>query len=160
KLNLASSGNGTIAHLAGELLMRETGTKFTHVPFRGAPPAVNDLLGGHADVMFSDAPFFLPHIKEGKLIPLALGTKERTPSLPNVPTTAELGYPSIVAANTYSLFGPPKTPKAVVDKLNELVVKALADPELRRSFATQEAAPAGDTPEGFAAFVREDGERW
>ncbi|MGZ5096378.1 MAG: Bug family tripartite tricarboxylate transporter substrate binding protein [Burkholderiales bacterium] len=99
KLNLASSGTGTISHLTAELLMRETGINIQHVPYRGAPPAVTDLLGGHADIMFSDAPFFLEHIQTAKLIPLAVGTAQRAPSLPNVPTTAELGYPAIVASS-------------------------------------------------------------
>jgi tripartite-type tricarboxylate transporter receptor subunit TctC len=110
KLNLATSGAGTISDLTGELLMRETGVKVVPVHYRGAPPAVTDLLGGHAQFMFSDAPFFLEHIKAGKLVPLAVGTPERSPSLPDVPTTAELGYPSIVASNTYSLFGPAGMP--------------------------------------------------
>lgn len=160
KLNMASSGTGTIAHLAGELLMREAGVSFTHVPYRGAPPAVTDLLGGHADVMFSDAPFFLTHIKDGKLLPLAVGTPERAPSLPDVPTTAELGFPKIVASNTYSLFATGKTPAPVVDKLSRVVLEILSDPETKKAFATQEAVPAGQTPEKFSSFVQEDRDRW
>ncbi len=160
KLNMASSGTGTIAHLAGELLMREAGVKFTHVSYRGAPPAVTDMLGGHADLMFSDAPFFLSHIKDGKLIPLAVGTPERAPSLPDVPTTAELGFPKVVASNTYSLFAVGKTPAPVVEKLSSIVLGILADPETRKAFATQEATPAGQTPEQFATFVQEDRDRW
>lgn len=160
KLNMASSGTGTIAHLAGELLMREAGVNFTHVPYRGAPPAVTDLLGGHADLMFSDAPFFLTHIQDGKLFPLAVGTPERSPSLPNVPTTAELGFPQVVASNTYSLFATAKTPAPVVERLNKLVLKILSDPETKKAFATQDAVPAGQTPEEFSRFVQEDRDRW
>jgi len=160
KLNMASSGTGTIAHLAGELLMREAGVRFTHVSYRGAPPAVTDILGGHADLMFSDAPFFLSHIQDGKLIPLAVGTPERAPSLPDVPTTAELGFPKIVASNTYSLFARAKTPEPVVLKLSSVVLEILADPEIKKAFATQEATPAGQTPEEFAAYVQEDRDRW
>jgi tripartite-type tricarboxylate transporter receptor subunit TctC len=160
KINLASSGTGTISHLTAELLMRETGIKILHVPYRGAPPAVTDLLGGHSDIMFSDAPFFLEQIKEGKLIPLVVGTAHRAPSLPNVPTTAELGYPALVAANTYSLFAPPKTPPDIVDKLNQLVLMVLRDPEVRENFAKQEASPAGDTPERFRALVQSESDRW
>jgi tripartite-type tricarboxylate transporter receptor subunit TctC len=89
---------GTISHLTGVLLMREVGIKIVAVHYRGAPPAVTDMLGDHADFMFSDAPFFLEHIKAGKLVPVAVGTPERSPSLPDVPTTAELGYPTIVAS--------------------------------------------------------------
>jgi tripartite-type tricarboxylate transporter receptor subunit TctC len=160
KLNLASSGTGTISHLTAELLMRETGIKIEHVPYRGAPPAVTDLLGGHTDIMFSDAPFFLEHIQGGKLIPLAVGTAHRAPSLPNVPTTAELGYPAIVASNTYSLFAPPKTPPDIVDKLDQLVLTVLRDAEVRESFAKQEASPAGDTPERFKSLLQSESDRW
>lgn len=160
KINLASSGTGTISHLVAELLKRETGINVLHVPYRGAPPAVTDLLGGHADIMFSDAPFFLEHIKTGKLIPLAVGTPQRAASLPNVPTTAELGYPAIQASNTYSVFAPPGTPPEIVNKLDQLILAALRDPQVRADFAKQEAIPAGDTPEHFAAFVRAENDRW
>jgi tripartite-type tricarboxylate transporter receptor subunit TctC len=160
KLNLASSGTGTISHLTAELLMRETGIKVQHVPYRGAPPAVTDLLGGHADLMFSDAPFFLEHIRAGKLVPLAVGTAHRAPSLPNVPTTAELGYPAVVASNTYSLFAPPKTPPEVVEKLDQLVLTVLRDPEIRESFAKQEASPAGETPDRFRSMLQAESDRW
>lgn len=160
KINLASSGAGTISHLAGELLMRETGIKVVPVHYRGGAPAVTDLLGDHADIMFSDAPFFLEHIKAGKLVPLAVGTSQRTPSLPDVPTTAEIGYPAIVASNVYSLFAPRDTPPAIVDKLHRLVSTALHDPEVRAAFAKQEALPGGETPEQFAAFFRAEANRW
>jgi tripartite-type tricarboxylate transporter receptor subunit TctC len=160
KLNLATSGAGTISHLTGELLMRETGIKIVPVHYRGAPPAVTDLLGGHADIMFSDAPFYLSHIKSGKLTPLAVGTQQRSPSLPNVPTTAELGYPAIVASNTYSLFGPAKMPADIVGKLNQLVLKELRSSEVQAAFATQAATTAGDTPQAFTALIRAEAARW
>ncbi len=160
KLNLATSGAGTISHLTGELLMRETGIKIVPVHYRGAPPAVTDLLGSHADFMFSDAPFFLEHIKAGKLTPLAVGTAERSPSLPGVPTTTELGFPAIIASNTYSLFGPPGMPAGVVGKLNALALKELGDPEVRAAFATQAATPAGTTPAAFAAQIQSEADRW
>jgi len=160
KINLASSGAGTIAHLAGELLMRETGIRVVPVHYRGGAPAVTDLLGGHADIMFTDAPFFLEHIKAGKLVPLAVGTPQRAPSLPDVPTTAELGYPALLASNTYSLFAPRGTPPAVIDKLYRLMATVLREPEVREAFARQEALPAADTPERFAAFFRAEAERW
>jgi tripartite-type tricarboxylate transporter receptor subunit TctC len=160
KLNQATSGAGTISHLTGELLMRETGIKVIPVHYRGAPPAVTDLLGGHADIMFSDAPFYLEHIKAGKLTPLAVGTPQRSPSLPDVPTTAELGYPAIVASNTYSLFGPPKMAPAVVAKLNQLVLKELRSPEVQAAFAKQAATVAGNTPEALAALIQAEADRW
>ena len=160
KVNLASSGAGTIAHLAGELLMRETGIKIVPVHYRGGAPAVTDLLGGHADIMFSDAPFFLDHIRAGSLIPLAVGAAQRAPSLPEVPTTAELGYPAIVASNTYSLFAPRGTPAAIVDKLYQLVGTAVSDPAVRAAFTRQEAFPANIPPDQFAAFMRSEAARW
>ena len=160
KLNLATSGAGTVSHLTGELLMRETGVKVVPVHYRGAPPAVTDLLGGYADFMFSDAPFFLEHIKAGKLIPLAVGTPERSLSLPNVPTTAELGYPSIIASNTYSLFGPPGMPADVVTKLNDLALQELRNPEIRTAFSTQAASSAGAKPAEFAAQIQTEAGRW
>jgi tripartite-type tricarboxylate transporter receptor subunit TctC len=160
KLNLATSGAGTISHLTGELLMRESGVKIVPVHYRGAPQAVTDMLGEHADFMFSDAPFFLEHIKAGKLIPLAVGTPERSPSLPNVPTTAELGYPTIVASNTYSLFGPAKMPVDKVVKLNELTLKELRDPQVIAAFSTQAATPAGSTASAFATQIQAEADRW
>jgi tripartite-type tricarboxylate transporter receptor subunit TctC len=160
KINIATAGRGTIADLAALLLEQETGTKVTIVAYRGSPPAVTDLLGDHVDIMFSDVPFFLEHIKAGKLIPLAIGTTERSPSLPDVPTTAELGYPKLVAANTYGLFAPGKTPAPVVQKLNHLVTTALQDQEVREALAKREAMPAGDTPGRFAEFVQAEADRW
>jgi tripartite-type tricarboxylate transporter receptor subunit TctC len=160
KLNLATSGAGTISDLTGELLMRQTGVKVVPVHYRGAPPAVTDLLGGHAQFMFSDAPFFLEHIKAGKLVPLAVGTPERSPSLPDVPTTAELGYPSIVASNTYSLFGPAGMPSEVVGKLNDLVLNELRQSEVQEAFSTQAATPAGASPAAFAAQIQAEADRW
>ena len=160
KLNLATSGAGTISHLTGELLMRETDIKIVPVHFRGAPPAVTDLLGAHADLMFSDAPFFLEHIKAGKLVALAVGTPERSSSLPDVPTTAELGYPAIIASNTYSLFGPPGMAADIVSRLNELVLNELHEPEVREAFSTQAATPAGTASAQFARQIRAEADRW
>jgi tripartite-type tricarboxylate transporter receptor subunit TctC len=160
RLNLATSGAGTISDLTGQLLMRETGVKVVPVHYRGAPPAVTDLLGGHAQFMFSDAPFFLEHIQAGKLVPLAVGTPERSPSLPDVPTTAELGYPSIIASNTYSLFGPPGMPSDIVGKLNDLVLTELRESEVQAAFSNQAATPAGTSPAAFAAQIRAEADRW
>jgi tripartite-type tricarboxylate transporter receptor subunit TctC len=159
KVNLATSGAGTIAHLAGELLMRETGIQIQPVHYRGGAPAVTDVLGGHADIMFSDALFFLEHIRAGRLLPLAVGMTQRAPSLTDVPTTAELGYPAILASNTYSLFAPHGTPTVIVDKLYQLIATALQDPGVLAAFARQEALPAATPPERFATFMREEAAR-
>jgi tripartite-type tricarboxylate transporter receptor subunit TctC len=160
KLNFVTSGGGTLSHLSGELMMQQTGIKVVPVHYRGAPPAVTDLLGGHADVMFSDAPFFLEHIKAGKLTPLAVGTPQRSPLLPDVPTTAELGYPGLVASNTYSLFGPSKLPADIVAKLNALVRHELGRADVQQAFATQAATAAGSSPEAFTATINAEAGRW
>jgi tripartite-type tricarboxylate transporter receptor subunit TctC len=160
KINIATAGSGTIADLAALLLEQEAAIKITTVAYRGSPPAVTDLLGDHVDLMFSDVPFFLEHIKAGKLIPLAIGTPERSPSLPDVPTTRELGFPKLVAANTYGLFAPAKTPAPIIQKLNHLVTTALRDPDVQKSLAKQDAIAAGDTPERFAEFVQAEADRW
>ncbi len=127
KVNIGSSGTGTVAHLAAELLKREAKIDIFHVPYKGAPPAINDLVAGHVDLMFSDASFFMEHIQAGKLLPLAIATRERIAQLPDVPTAVELGYPNLIADNTYSLFAPARTPSTIIEKLNELVLAALAD---------------------------------
>ena len=110
--------------------------------------------------MFSDAPFFLEHIKARKLVPLAVGTPERSSSLPDVPTAAELGYPAIIASNTYSLFGPPGMPADIVSKLSDLVLKELHEPEVREAFSTQAATPAGTTSAQFVTQIRAEADRW
>jgi len=160
KLNLATSGAGTISHLTGELLMQETGVTIVPVHYRGAPPAVTDLLGGHADLMFSDAPFFLEHVRAGKLIPLAIGAPQRSLSLPDTPTTAELGFPNIVASNTYSLFAPPKTATEILTKLNQLVRAALSDAQVQAGFAAEAAIPAASTREHFVTLIENEARRW
>jgi tripartite-type tricarboxylate transporter receptor subunit TctC len=159
KVNIASSGNGTIAHLGAEMLKREAKLDIVHVPYKGAPPALNDLLGGHAQLMFSDASFFIEHVKSGKLVALAAGSSERIPALPNVPTTAEAGYPNLLAENVYGLFAPADTPKATVQRLNELFTSTLGDQEVKDAFARQTAIPVPMTPEAFAALVDREAKR-
>ena len=156
KVNIASSGTGTIAHLAAEMLKREAKLNIVHVPYKGAPPAINDLLGGHAQLMFSDASFFIEHIKSGKLVPLAAGATERIPALPNVPTTAEAGYPKLLAENVYGLFAPAGTPRATLQRLNELVTSTLAEPEVKEAYSKQTAVPVPMSLEAFKNLL--DGE--
>jgi tripartite-type tricarboxylate transporter receptor subunit TctC len=110
--------------------------------------------------MFSDASFFVEHINAGKLVPLAIATAERIPQLPNVPTTVELGYPGVIADNTYSLFAPGNTPPAIEEKLNALVRAALSDLELQAFYARQTAIPSGMKTEGFRAFILSEAARW
>jgi tripartite-type tricarboxylate transporter receptor subunit TctC len=160
KITFASSGNAGMPHLAGELLKREAGIDLVHIPYRGAAPAVNDLLGGHADVMFADIPILLPHIQSGKLVALALGSERRAPTLPNVPTTGEVGLPRVLANNWYGLFAPGGTPKEIVIKLNQAAVAALKTDDVRELLAKQGAVTVGGTPEEFNAFLRGERTKW
>jgi tripartite-type tricarboxylate transporter receptor subunit TctC len=159
-LNMASTGSGSMPHLAGELLKREADIDALHVPYRGAAPAVNDLLAGQVDFMFADLPILVPHIEAGKLIGLALGTAQRSPALPDLATTVELGYPKVLADNWYGLFAPAQTPPEVQKKLYEVVVAALNDPELQAMYAKQGATARTTPPGAFAAFVKSEGEKW
>jgi len=161
KINFASAGSGGMPHLAGELFKREAALDIVHIPYRGAAPAVNDLLGGHVEIMFADIPVLLPHIQSGKLIPMALGTSGgRASTLPDVPTTAEAGYPNVTADNWYALLAPGATPKPVIQRINQLVVAALKDPELQQMYAKQGAIASPTTPEEFIAYQKSETEKW
>lgn len=160
KINFASAGSGGLPHLAGELLKHEAGIDIVHVPYAGAAPAVADLLAGNVDIVFLDIPVLLPQIKAGKLIPLALGSAHRAPTLPNVPTTAEAGYPKVTADNWYSLLAPGGTPQPIVEKLNQIVVAALKSPDVEQDYAKQGAEAVGDSPQDFAAFMRSETVKW
>ncbi|HTP82573.1 MAG TPA: tripartite tricarboxylate transporter substrate binding protein [Alphaproteobacteria bacterium] len=160
KVNFASAGSGGLPHLAGELLKHEAGIDIVHIPYSGAAPALADLLAGNVDIVFLDIPVLLPQIEAGKLIPLALGSAKRAPTLPNVPTTAEAGYPNVLADNWYSLLGPGTMAKPLVQKINQLVVEALKDPGVQEQYAKQGAAAVGDSPEDFAAYMKAQTEKW
>jgi tripartite-type tricarboxylate transporter receptor subunit TctC len=160
KVTFASSGNAGMPHLAGELLKREAGIDMTHIPYRGAAPAVNDLLGGQVDVMFADIPILLPHINSGKLVPLALGSEKRAPSLPNLPTTGEAGLPRVLANNWYGLFVAGGTPKEITAKLTQAAIAALKSDDVRETLAKQGAIVVGSTPDEFNAFLRAERTKW
>jgi tripartite-type tricarboxylate transporter receptor subunit TctC len=160
KVTFASSGNAGMPHLAGELLKREAGIDLVHVPYRGAAPAVNDLLGGQVDVMFADIPILLPHINSGKLVALALGSERRAPSLPNVPTTGEAGLPRVLANNWYGLFIAAGTPKEITAKLAQAAITAAKSDDVRETLAKQGAIAVGSTAEEFNAFLRGERTKW
>jgi tripartite-type tricarboxylate transporter receptor subunit TctC len=160
KINFASAGSGGMPHLAGESLKREAHIDIVHVPYRGAAPAVNDLVGGQVDIIFLDIPVLLPHIEAGTLIPLALGSAHRAPSLPNVPTTAEMGLPKVLADNWYGLMAPGATPAPIVEALNKMVAEALKDPSVQSAFAKQGAAAIGNSSAEFATFWRSEAAKW
>ena len=160
KLNFASSGNGSMPHLAGESLRAAAGIDIVHVPYRGAAPAVTDLIAGQVQMMFADMPAMMSQVQAGDLRPIALAGRERSPLLPETPTLAEAGFPSVEAENWYGLVAPARTPAPKVAVLHDAVAKALRDPELRRTYAEQGARPVGNTPEEFRAFVTAETARW
>jgi tripartite-type tricarboxylate transporter receptor subunit TctC len=160
QLNFASSGSGSMPHLAGELFRMTAGIDIVHVPYRGAAPAVNDLLGGQVQMMFADIPVLLPHVKSGALKALGVGSKTRAPSLPDVPTLAELGFPQIEAENWYGMVAPAGTPPAVVAKLHDTVAAALKSPEVQQKLSSQGASLIGNSPEAFGAYIRSEMVKW
>jgi len=160
KINFGSAGAGGITHLACELLKAEARIDVLHVPYKGAAPAVSDLLGGQVQMGIFDVPVVLPHIKSGKFKALAVTSAKRAPPLPEVPTTAELGYPKVISDNWYGLVAPAGTPPAVQKRLHEAAVAALRSPVLIEQFAKVSGIPAPSTQEEYVAFLGEEQARW
>jgi tripartite-type tricarboxylate transporter receptor subunit TctC len=160
KLNFASSGPGSMPHLAGELFKLTAKIDMTHVPYKGAAPAVNDLLGQQVQMVFLDLPVLLPQINAGKLRPIAVGAPDRVPSAPDVPTTAEVGMPDLLTENWYGMVAPAHTPPKIVAILNKAAVEAIKDSEVKEKLASQGAILVGDTPEQFAAYIDSETKKW
>lgn len=160
KLNFASSGPGSMPHLAGELFKMRAGIDIVHVPYRGAAPAVNDLLAQQVEMVFLDLPILLPQVQAGKLKPIAVGAKERAPSAKDVPTTAEAGFPQIEAENWYGMVAPAGTPPAIVAKLNKLASEAMQDASVKEKLLSQGATLSPTTPDAFAAYIRSEIDKW
>lgn len=160
KLNYASAGNGVANHLAGELFKQMTGTDIVHVPYKGAPQAVSDVLAGHMQLMFNSIAPIVPHIKSGKLRVLGIASLQRSPQMPELPTIAESGVPGFEAVNWFGLFAPAKTPKAIISRVNAAVVSTIKTPEMQARFIALGADPVGSSPEEFAMFVRRDTEKY
>jgi len=159
KLNFASNGNGSSSQLAAVMFDSMAGAEMVHVPYKGLAPALTDLLSGQVQLMFSSVVAILPHIKAGKLRALAVTGAGRLPSLPEVPTIAESGFPGYEASSWYGILAPAGTPREIVAKLNAELSKALAQPEVRNSLLADGAEPVGGTPESFAAYIRSEKER-
>jgi len=159
KLNYASLGNGTAAHLGMEMLKSEAGVDITHVPYKGSAPAVSDLLAGQVQMMVDGLPSALPHIKAGKLRAIALTSLHRAPTLPELPTIAET-YPGFYADAWSGLFAPKGTPQPVVDKLSAEVQRILKLPDVREKLAALGAEPVGSTQAEFAAHVKKEIDKW
>ena len=153
KLNFASAGVGGLPHLAGELLKLTARIDIVHVPYRGAAPAINDLLGQQVQMAFLDLPVLLPHIKAGTLRPIALGAPKRAPTSPDVPTTAEVGMPDLLIENWYGMIAPGGTPETIVTTLNRVANEAMNDPQVKQKLADQGLTVAGDTPEHFRDYI-------
>jgi tripartite-type tricarboxylate transporter receptor subunit TctC len=159
-ITFASTGVGSPPHLAQLLLDAAAGVKFLHVPYRGAAPALTDLLGGQVQVVALDIPVVIAQIQAGKLIPIGIAGDKRDAVLPDVPTLAEQGYPNTDASNWYALLAPAKTPAAVIEKLNKAVNDALNDPALHDKLVKTGATPVGGTPEALGTFMRAQYDKW
>jgi tripartite-type tricarboxylate transporter receptor subunit TctC len=160
QLNFASAGTGTAPHLSGELFSAMAGIKMVHIPYKGSPPAVTDLIAGEVALMFSPSSTVLPHVKTGRLRALAVTTASRLPSLPELPTVAESGLKGYETLTWFGFVAPAKTPPAVITRLNAEIVKVLALPDVRNLFAVQGIETLGGTPEQFASYIRDETEKW
>lgn len=160
KLNYASSDNGSLQHVTGVQLERAAGVQMMHVPYKGTGPALQDLLGGQVDLTFGTAPPFMPHIQAGKLKVLAVTGKERLPSLPDVPTTAETGFPGVNATSWFAMFAPAGTPAAIVSKLESDVRNALAEPAFQQKARDQGAAADFMDSKALGDMVQRDWDMW
>jgi tripartite-type tricarboxylate transporter receptor subunit TctC len=159
-VSFASTGIGSPPHLAQELLDVSAGVQFLHVPYRGAAPALTDLLGGQVQVLAADLPVLISQIQAGALVPIGAAADKRDAVLPDVPTLAEQGYANTEASNWYALLAPAKTPPAVIAKLNKAVNDALNDPEVHEKLVKSGATPVGGTPESLGAFMKSEYEKW
>jgi len=163
KLNMASSGSGTSIHLAGELFKSMTGTFMIHIPYKGSGPALIDMIGGSADVMFDNLPSSMQQIKGGKLVALAVTSAQRSPALPDVPTVEEAGGPALKgyeASSWFGLLAPAGTPTEVVNRIQQEVAKSLSTPAIKEKLQAQGAIPSGNSPADFAKLIDSEHKKW
>lgn len=163
KMNMASSGNGTSIHLAGELFKSMTGTFMLHLPYRGSGPALMDMVAGNADVMFDNLPSSMAQIKAGKLTALAVTSSERSGALPDVPTVEQAGGPTLKgyeASSWFGLLAPAGTPPDIVNRIQQEVAKSLATPAMKERLLAQGAIPGGNTPVEFAKHIDNEHKKW
>jgi len=159
KVNMASSGNGTSVHLSGEMFMAMTGVKMQHVPYRGAAPAITDMLGGQVQVIFDNMPSIIQHIRSGSLRALAVTTAEPSAQLPDVPTVAAT-VPGYEASALFGMGAPKNTPKEIITKLNAEINAILAEPEMKKRLVELGGEPLIQTPEKFGADIVAETEKW
>ena len=160
KVNFGSAGAGSITHLAGELLKAEAKIDIVHVPYKGAAPAVSDMLGGQVQMGIFDVPILLGHIRNGRLKALAITSAHRSASLPDVPTTVELGYPNVTSDNWYGMIVPAATPADVQKRINAAAVAALKSPAVVEQFAKIGGVASPGTPEDYAKFLAAEQAKW
>ncbi|CAM3526549.1 tripartite tricarboxylate transporter substrate binding protein [Bordetella sputigena] len=160
KLAFASSGSGTSIHMAGELFKLKAGVDVLHVPYKGSAPALTDLIGGQVQFMFDNMPSSWPHVQSGKLRALAVTTKERSPTAPDLPTMAESGFPGFDVSSWFGLIAPKGTPPEVIKTLNTAMIKALDKPEVKDAFDKLGAVPSKTTPEQFGQFIQSEVQTW
>jgi tripartite-type tricarboxylate transporter receptor subunit TctC len=160
KINMASSSNGTIGHIGGELFQRRAGIKMTHVPYKGAGPVVTDLLGGNVDCFFGNSQAVGALVNQGKLRALAVTAPKRLKAFPDIPTVAEQGYAGFEAATWSGLVGPAGMPQAIVDKLNAEVQEALNRGDFLKKLEDDGSTPLGGTPKQFGEFIRTEHAKW
>jgi tripartite-type tricarboxylate transporter receptor subunit TctC len=159
KVNMASSGNGTSVHLSGEMFMAMSDTKMQHVPYRGAAPAITDMLGGQVQVIFDNMPSIIQHIRAGSLRALAVTTAARSPQLPDVPTVAET-VPGYEASALFGMGAPKKTPPEIVEKLNREINAVLAEPDMKKRLIELGGEPLPGTPDAFGAEIAAETQKW
>ncbi len=159
-ITVAITGVGAISHLAIEMLQIAAGIKLQYVPYRGAGQAVADFIGGQLNAMSAEVPVLMPQIKAGKAKILAVSAQNRSDVLPEVPTFAELGYPDVIADNWSGVLAPPKTPAAIVARLNQAFNAVVRDPEVRRRFAENGVSTIGGTPEDLTELIKSETARW
>jgi len=160
KVNYGSAGSGSITHLAGELLKVEAGINMVHVPYKGAAPAVTDLLSGQVQMGIFDVPILLSHIRAGKLKALGITSGKRAATLPDVQTTAEHGYPKVLSDNWYGLVGPAGLPGPVLKRIHEAAISALSAPDLVEQYAKVSGVPMPSSPEEYAVYLAQEQRKW
>ena len=160
KLHYSSPGSGNSGHLAGELFNSMAGVKTVHVPYKGQGPALADLLAGQVQMLYSSIPSVLPHIRQGQLNAIAVGSAKRVPSLPEIPTIAESGVPGYEAYSWVGMIAPAGTPKDVIARLYREIVEILKQKDVAEKLNGQGALPVGDSPEQFAAYIKAEIDKW
>jgi tripartite-type tricarboxylate transporter receptor subunit TctC len=159
-INFGTAGPGTLGHLGGEMMKRLAKIDIVHVPYKGGVLAIQDLLGGHVQMVFADPQPIIPHIRAGKAKPLAITSEKRSSVLPEIPTFAEAGLPGFVAQNWWGVWVPAATPKPALDRLNGSLVKAMTSADLREKFEVMAIEPLSSTPDALRDFTRSESEKW